>query len=276
MILKHDYFPHVIHALRSDFLTRGQTVNRGEWQGKTDERPQLMVFEVHDVAFKVKLNLDQHAWQNDTQPNLPWAEDHFQERISGKPLNPGEQYKNWPWYEQGVEEHKETGEFSHTYMERFWPKWPIEMWDSESVSWEPRPGIRYDYGDLDDLMKLLEKRPYTRQAYLPIYFPEDLTASSIGERVPCTLGYHFQAMPKEGRALLSSTYFMRSCDYFRYLRDDVYMAGRLLQHVATAVGMDVGFLTVHIANLHIFNGEVSRLRDEHEAETQRRIAGAFS
>lgn len=270
-VLKQDNFPQVIHSLRQDFLLRGQTVNRGEWQGKRDDRPQVMVFEVPDVAFKVKLNADQYAWQQDTKPNLPWAEDHFQERVNrelhGDGQNPGEQYKNWPWYEQGVEEHKETGKFSHTYMERFWP---VLAGDYPHMR-----GIRFGIGDLQALMWLIQERPFTRQAYLPIWFPEDLIAAQEGERVPCTLGYHFQATPTEYGPLLSGSYFMRSCDYFRYLRDDVYMAGRLLQHVAANANMGVEFLSVHIANLHIFNDEVSRLRDEHREETQRRMTGAL-
>lgn len=269
MMPKYDTFGNQIQQVRKELLMMGRTVDRQEWQSKRDDRPQTKVFEVHNVVLRVEVPDTMVSWQDEVQPNLPWAEDHFQERISGKPLNPGEQYKNWPWYEQGVEEHKETGEFSHTYMERFWP------YDATANHY----GIRFAYGDLGGIIRILRERPYSRQAYLPIYFPEDITASVQGERVPCTLGYHFQATPKTDEdPRLDIFYPMRSCDYFRYLRDDAYMAGRLLQHVAGKVGMRPGFLTMHIANLHIFNAEGPRLRKEHEdakRESEKRLYGAF-
>lgn len=274
MMPKYDTFGNQIHSIRQEFLRMGRTVDRQEWQSKRDDRPQTKVFEIHNVVLRVEVPDNMVPWQDEVQPNLPWAEDHFQERISGEPLNPGEQFKNWPWYEQGVEEHKETGEFSHTYMERFWARY------NPNVE-EPliREGIRFEYGDLFTLTDLLISRPYTRQAYLPIWFPEDLTAANEGKRVPCTLGYHFQATPKvDEDPRLDIFYPMRSCDYFRYLRDDAYMAGRLLQHVATKVAMRPGFLTMHIANLHIFNAEGPRLRKEHEdarKEREGRLYGAF-
>ena len=36
---------------------------------------------------------------NETKADLPWAEDHFQERVFGHPRNPGQEYKNWPYYD---------------------------------------------------------------------------------------------------------------------------------------------------------------------------------
>lgn len=254
------FMDDIIHDLRAE-LIEGITVDRGEWQGKTDDRPMTRVREIHDVHFRIPVYAEQVAWANQVKPNLPWAEDHFQERVSGERLNPGEQYKNWPWYAQGVEEHKEQGQFSHTYMERFWP--PQEM------------GIRFYMGNLNTLMAILKDRPFTRQAYLPIWFPEDLTASWQGERVPCTLGYHFQAIPSNVGNTLNMTYNMRSCDFYRYLRDDVYMAGRLLQYVARGTHMSPGKLTMNIANLHIFEAESERLESEHIVEVQRRLSNAY-
>lgn len=266
-MIKTEHINEVVHNVRAHFLEYGRTVDRGEWQGKQDERPQTRVFEVHDISFRVTVPLSGSLWQDEVKPNLPWAEDHFQERVAGEPLNPGEQYKNWPWYKQGVEEHKETGMFSHTYMERFWCSLTSAPW-----------GIHAAWGDLFDLVELLKARPYSRQAYLPIWFPEDLMQARQSERVPCTLGYLFQAVPpldSLNKAPLKATYYMRSCDWFRYFRDDVYMAGRLLQWVAGLVGMVPTTLTVHIANLHIFNDEVNRLSLDHRAESEERLNRAF-
>jgi thymidylate synthase len=79
--------------------------------------------------------------------------------------------------------------------------------------------------------------------------------------VPCTLGYHFLLRDD----VLSMTYFIRSCDFIRYFRDDVYMACRLVQWVSSRleeadVMAQPGVLTMHIVSLHCFEGDVPRLR----------------
>jgi thymidylate synthase len=125
-------------------------------------------------------------------------------------MNPDPSYERWPWW-NGQEVSKQAGEqFTHTYSERFWPPF-LEK------------GIRYEYGNFNDLLRLLKREKYTRQAYLPIFFPED-TGTVHGGRVPCTLGYHF--MLRENR--LSMWYFIRSCDLIRHFRDDLYLSARLL------------------------------------------------
>ncbi len=263
---------HVDWDLLKRFSWEGQTVERGEWQALRDDRPQMKVIEIYDTTIRLKVNGTEQMWAERTQPNLPWAEDHFQERVSGKPLNPGEQYQNWPWYKQGVEEHKQTGQFSRTYMERFWPKHAGEI-DMDADWDEVRLGIRFKFGDLHDLVNLLKERPMTRQAYLPIWFPEDLTASREGERVPCSLGYHFMVTESSGMRFLNCTYYLRSCDFYRYLWDDIYMAGRLTQWVADKMALNIhpGQLVTHIANLHVFAPERERLRNDLLLAQQERL-----
>ena len=277
--MRLDSFNDVLQTLRHQLLD-GVMLDRGEWQGQTD-KPMTRVLETYNVTFQVPVPKTTTGWQKEVGPNLPWAEDHFQERVSGEPLNPGEEYKNWPWYEQGVEDHKVSGQFSHTYMERFWPQYAGRDQDSGLVS--KNQGTRFMYGDLATLIENLRDRPMTRQAYLPIWFPEDLVASYEGERVPCTLGYHFQRRPHPDIDSLDITYFMRSCDWFRYLRDDVYLAGRLLQWVVKELDrrsmsitpVETGHLSMHIVNLHCFADERQRLEKEWKVETQRRLSSAF-
>jgi hypothetical protein len=60
------------------------------------------------------------------------------------------------------------------------------------------------------------REPFTRQAFLPIWYPED-TGSVHGERVPCTIGYHFI---RRGD-WVHVVYYIRSCDFFRHFRDDI-------------------------------------------------------
>lgn len=257
--LKAMNFDELVDVIRYEFITKGQVVDVGEWQSITKEDadiPMQSTYELEGVSFRWEdVPSDIRELQYQVKPNLPWAENHFKERVGGKPLNPGNEYKNWPWYKQGVEDHKEEGDeglFSHTYMERYWPRYASPL-SKDRV----RMGIRYEYGDLTSLESLLLERPNTRQAYLPIWFPEDLAAAQeYGERVPCSLGYHF--LLRNGK--LNVTYFMRSCDWFRYFRDDVYMTCRLLQRIAHKMGVPPGNFTMHISSLHIFEAEISRLQ----------------
>jgi hypothetical protein len=130
-----------------------------------------------------------------------------------------------------------------------------------------RRGIRYRYGDLMDVVDLMDRSLYTRQAFLPVWFPED-TGSEENVRVPCTIGYHFIVRPSgvDGAPdRLHIVYFMRSCDYVRYLRDDIYMAGRLgqwMMHMLTGRGHEVitDSLTLHITSLHSFVGDDYTIR----------------
>jgi thymidylate synthase len=244
----HDHFETIVNRIRGEFLENGENVEVGEWQSFREESPMNTTFEVQDISFEwYYVPQTVSDLQNAVKPNLPWAEDHFKERVSGDPLNPGVEYKNWPWYKQGVENHKPGGQFSHTYMERYWPKY-LE-------------GIRFPAGDLHNLETMMRERPHTRQAYLPVWFPEDLwAADQAGERVPCTLGYHFLYREEEMKVV----YYMRSCDWFRYFRDDVYLTSRLLQRVAAIVGAKRLRLVMHISSLHIFAVERERLwKEEH-------------
>jgi thymidylate synthase len=190
----------------------------------------------------------------------------------GGAIESGGAYKNWPWYRGNVEQHKEQGQFSHTYQERFWPRQAGDTWvkgyEDRDFAAETKDnvGLRYRYGDLNDVLDLLAREPYTRQAYLPIFFPED-TGAHHGERIPCTLGYHLMLRDNQ----LHCFYPMRSCDYIRYFADDAYMAARLVQWVIDELqdregipwsDITPGFLNMSIASLHVFEGDMPKLRRE--------------
>lgn len=243
-------------------LSKAPVVEVGEWQAIRDDRPQMKTIELEDVSFEWTIptsDAPKIALQVAVNPNLPWAEDHFLERISGAPLNPPPSHSWWPFAQRDNSEHTAEGKFSHTYPERFWPKF------AESLG--IRSGIRFEYGDLDDTIDLLKSRPGTRQAYLPIWFPEDGAAALSGERVPCTLGYHF--LIRGGR--LKIVYYIRSCDFYRHFRDDVYMAARLAQHVGERVGATPRSLVMHISSLHIFAAEKEKIDWEASEILARRL-----
>lgn len=249
----------------------------GEWQSIKGDHPMSITRELQYVSIEADIPRTVHYLQGMVKPNLPWAEDHFQERVSGVPHNPPPSHEWWPFAQSDNDEHRPDGEkFSHTYPERMWPKhaghspalcaYPAYFGNPDNelpgvagqghqCDHGPRRGIRFKYGDLNDLVELLQESLQTRQAYLPIWFPEDGQAALSEERVPCTLGYHF--MVRDGK--LNIAYYMRSCDFLRHFADDVYMAARLCQWVVEGLyNIEVvpGNLIMHISSLHIFEGDL--------------------
>lgn len=233
-------------------------------------------------------------WRDDIKPNLPWADVHFEERVGGIPLNPAPSWKIWPWAASAAKfrrpaqgasavecEHGHDTcpkcdpepKFDHTYPERFWPKWAgqLEFYEATVPQMEehyknedagPNEGIRFRYGDLQDVIDLLRREPHTRQAYLPIFFPED--TSPDAQRKPCTLGYQFIMRLGE----LHCFYPMRSCDLVRHWADDAYLAVRLVLHVISECasdshpvweGVSPGSLTMHMTSLHVFENDMRTL-----------------
>jgi hypothetical protein len=217
------------------------------------------------------------------QPNLPWADDHFAERVSRIPSNPGEAYRSWPWWHGQetytaatlIQEAHDTGfQFDHTYQERFWPKNagygpPAQTADDLNPTWW-HEGIRYRYGDLDDVIDQLIEYPTSRQAYFPIFFPED-TGNVHRGRIPCTLGYHF--LMRNNR--LHMWYTIRSCDLVRHFRDDLYLAARLqlwvLDELRNKADVGPGFHTIwddiepglfhfHCFSLHVHKGDLHHVK----------------
>lgn len=244
-------------------------VHRGRWQSAdVSGMDSYATHEISNVIFIVGIPGTVTNLQEFYKPDLPWAENHFQERVGREPVNPAPSYLDWPYHSAGQADlFAPDGKFDHTYPERMWPKQAGGKWDRMSNDlWFQEPdnvGIRFGYGDLGDVAALLAKDPMTRQAYLPIWFPED-TGAVDGQRVPCTLGYHFI---RRG-ANLDCHYYIRSCDVFRHFTNDAYMAARLCQWIVEQlngiVGRDdgqvwCGNLIMHISNLHLLKGDAWRI-----------------
>lgn len=239
-------FADMVGQLLEDFTGAARPVDVGQWQGLDIKGDRSKVtWELREASLVIGMPETMSEAQAMIQPNLPWAEDHFEERVGGVPLNPPPSNRWWPFAQADHADHLKGGKFSHTYPERFWPK------QAGGMPWNMH-GIRFEYGDLDNVIDRLSKNPLTRQAYLPVWFPED-TGAPEGERVPCTLGYLF--MVRDGK--LHVTYNIRACDFMRHFRDDVYMAIRLGQFVAEClpIVVEMGELTMHISSFHIFDGD---------------------
>ena len=234
----------------------GRTVKTERWQGILS--PDDM-FEYLFHSFRAEIPTTTEELIKESSPNLPWADEHLEERVGGFPLNPPPSHVNWPFAQRGNEKFGGNTKFSHTYPERIWPKFASDEPNSKMT------GIRYEYGDLGDVIDLLQREPYTRQAFLPIWFPED-TGSVHGERVPCTIGYHFI---RRGD-YLHAVYYIRSCDYIRHFKDDVYLACRKVQWILQKLkekdydnwkNVIPGYLSMHITSLHCFNREREVLKN---------------
>lgn len=259
----HQYPRLAIERTKESLFAFGKRVEQKTWQSvkSPDDTWELLN---HSLAFVIPDTIQK--LEDETKPHMPWAEAHFFERVGGLPLNPGSEYQNWPFFKHVGEHFKAGGQFSHTYMERIWPKFARNRkFVDDGLAHE---GIRYKYGDLDDVVNLLVKDPETRQAYLPIWFPED-TGTVHGERVPCTIGYQF--IIRDG--FFHIVYHIRSCDFIRHFRDDIYLACRLFWWIKEQGSsktehydheywrnLKPGSFTMHITSLHCFYNEIGVLK----------------
>lgn len=226
----------------------GCVVTSEKWQAIT---PPDALFEIYNVTLEMDMTESIEALANLTKADLPWAENHFQERVSGYPANPGHEYQNWPYYKPNQHDSSFRAEgggyFSHTYMERFWPDKNLK---GTGV-------MEYKNGDFGDILQRLKNDRGTRQAFLGIWHPQD--QANNGVRLPCTIGYHF--LIRDGKLHIS--YLIRSCDIFRHFKNDIYMTVRLAQYVRDYLDLSLvmGTMTMWIGSLHCFNTEKVLLKD---------------
>ena len=220
-------------------LHSGKEKEPKKWQSVS--APDSMI-EINNLFFDMVIPKTKKELERETKPDLPWAEDHFKERVDGSPLNPGSQYLNWPYYRKSLDDERFRNElkFSHTYMERYWPP--------------AKKGIRYPMGNLDDIVDRLIEDPTTRQAYFSVWHPED--QSNEARRLPCSLGYWFKVENDK----LDCTYHIRSCDVVRHFKNDIYMTGRLVQWICKEMKIDPGNLYMWVGSLHIFKSELWKIK----------------
>ena len=176
---KFGNFNDVIEWTKTTMYNYCYEVHTEKWQGKTikdDDRFRMIEILLH--SFSCVINPDLKVLQEQIKPNLPWADDHFEERVGGLPLNPPPSHNWWPFAQKNNAEFGGNEKFSHTYPERMWPKFASETPNSKME------GVRYEYGDFLDVLNLIRNEPFTRQAFLPIWFPED-TGVTFHGRVPC-------------------------------------------------------------------------------------------
>lgn len=245
-------------ALRGicEALLDSEPIHPRRWQSlDVTGSPAHSTHELQQMTFHYDMPQDKASAIEAIKPDLPWAEGHFQERVAGEPVNPGNWHDKWPYHAGRESLHQQGGKYDHNYMERMWPS---GLSDEAGYKWD---GYRFETGDLEDVVKMLQEDSSTRQAYLPIWFPED-TGATVGQRVPCTLGYHF--LIRDG--VLNLSYYLRSCEVRRHFTNDVYMACRLAQWVGLRVEdvSQMGNLHMSIASMHGFVGDQEWMEDRCE------------
>lgn len=271
-------FAEAIKATKFELYQHSELVAPATWQSvDVSAKPEMATHEVQWWGFKVNVDVYNHGLMMDSlgrdiDPNLPWADDHFEERVCGYPLNPGTQWAKWPYGNSAKKFIGADGMFNHTYAERYWPRYADQIGSTTTAEEAlislkkrdsgPQWGIRYSYGDLNDVVNQLVKDPATRQAILPVFFPED-TGAVHGERVPCSI--HYQFMVRRGQ--LDIYYYLRSCDLVRHFRDDVYLTARLQLWMIDRLkenGIDVtpGMFLMQTGSLHIFRNDWQTLFNE--------------
>ena len=263
----HPSFSAAIERTEQAMQNYSRPVHTDKWQGiDIKHRPEAEMREVIHWDFRVAMSagsvIDLDYYRKEIKPNLPFADVHFAERVCGYPMNPGEAWKIWPWARSAGEFTDSKGRFEVNYMERYWGAGAFDDTPRDGDNCARLTGIRgRPYGDLGNIVELMAKDPLTRQAYLPVYFPEDTGA---GGRVPCTLGYHF--LMRGG--YLHVHYPIRSCDYFRHFRDDCYLTVRLTiwlleqlraRDPKTWGRVRLGFYSMWIGSLHLFINDYVKL-----------------
>ncbi len=273
-------FTEEFGKLRREFLKNAaEPTFVQRWQGvDVSQRPEMQMHELLYQSFYLHTggNEDLDHWRRDIQPNLPWADDHFEERVCGWPINPGVEWANWENADSAATFLEPNGQFNHNYMERYWPRHAGQVSHSTKTTDQfisflnlngrarASRGIRHEYGDLAGVVRHLAKEPWTRQAILPVWFPEDTGDTHSGRR-PCTIAYHFMCRNE----MLDVVYYIRSCDFIRHFRDDCYLTLRLQLWVLEQCRkiepriwdkVGLGRFVMHIDSLHMFRNDFEVLK----------------
>ena len=239
-------FPSVLRSIERA-MASAPVVGQERWQGIDVSRdPAAVVHELRNVCFEVDLGGDESLdrWRRQIEPNLPWADDHFAERVGGEPLNPAVQWRNWPWGRNAAKFRNEDEIFNHSYTERLWPRYARttrrgevrgdSLERTEGIravprNIRPRTGIAHEYGDLQSLVEYLASLDrFTRldpMLVLPGHGPRFRDVPVLVE----TTRRHHELRAAEIFDLLerlpASTSYELSCALFPHIKDFGVMLG---------------------------------------------------
>lgn len=215
-------FKEALPEIQRDLVEMGIKCQPYSYQDKIVKgNPDFDTLELQNYIYTVV-----NPWGGDLSPVQPWADQEFNERVSGilgHPVNPGEAWKTreeiWePFLNRG-------GKFAYSYSGRM--------------------------ALYDQVMRVIERLMIdsdSRQLFISIWEPEDCTKLGGVSRVPCSLGYQIQCRKER----LNITYLQRSADFVTHFVNDVYLAHKLQEFISTEAHIPVGTFTHWIGSLHIF------------------------
>lgn len=247
-------------------------MGRNLWEMGEENRPksyQNKVIEGNEDFITRELICEQYCLtdMSDAKPlfvftkSEDWANAEFQERISERITNPGEAWKlRRDIWEQFLVELNDgsKGYFDYTYSERI----------QEPVYYKGKLMPK-----LEAVITLLKEDPDTRKAILNIFgndqFQEEFDAHYLGgeHRIPCSMYYDFLIRTNvKGQKQLNIVYHQRSSDFVTHFGNDVYLAWRLMEHVAREVGVQPGYLYHTIDSLHCYKKDWVKLKTSIQTE----------
>lgn len=217
-----------ISEISRDLAEMGIAVHPNTCQDKNvADNPDYDTLELQNYIYTI---LDPKSSDLEYKVSQPYCSVEWEERVEGMegiPTNPGESWKQRKDVWEPLLE--KDGTFSYTYPERF-----------------------AAYGQVEEVVRRLKEDPDSRQLYLSIWDPEDITKIGGRSRIPCSIGYLIQC--REGR--LDLTYLQRSCDFATHMVNDMFFAIRLLEYLSRRTGIPVGKFCHWIGSLHVFKKDV--------------------
>jgi len=209
----------------------GHTCKPYSYQNKIVEgNPEFYTKEVTNYSYCL-LNMykTEYLFLMDSSA-LPWAEAEFQERISPLSINPGDAWRlRFDVWNQFLDI---DGKFDYTYNQRMRKQ-------------------------LIPVIEDLRDHPDTRQAIISIWDPNIDNKNTGGlKRIPCSLNYQFLYRNER----LHIIYNQRSADVVTHFGNDVYLAYRLMEHVAERTGYKKGYLYHNIGSLHTYKKDWPKLK----------------
>jgi len=111
---------------------------------------------------------------------------------------------------------------------------------------------------LPRIIDLLEKDPFTRQAVIGLWRPDDLDLIGKSNDIPCTLSIQFLIRFNT----LSMIVTMRSNDAWLGFPYDVFVFSCLQNLVAEKLGCMVGEYTHNVGSIHLYSRDYVKIRDE--------------
>lgn len=209
----------IISSLTTLLENKGETYE-GSAGNSTKEKKKFR--ELRGISFDITGWDDRSQMMSDNGLSVAFAETDFSDRLSVNPVNPGRAIE---LDTVGVlsKYRRSNGKLDYTYSER----------------------MCYQ---IEPIVKLLLEHPDTRQAFMSIWNPElDLPNVEI-LRVPCSIGFHF--MIRDNKLYL--VYYMRSLEVTKCLGNDIYTSTRLLETIASRLGIETGTVTFCVGSMHLF------------------------